>query len=143
MRFGANTFIFRSPFSTDRDLDLIPKLKEMGFDLIEVAVEDPDLVDTDLLKAALEEHDLGVVTCGAYGPGRNISSLDPVERQAAKDYLIWMIDAAQKLGSDVVNGPMYSAVGKDRLENPADREKEWQFAVDGLKRWQLTRKRRE
>jgi len=133
MRFGANTFIFRSPFSTDRDLDLIPKLKEMGFDLIEVAVEDPDLVDTDLLKAALEEHDLGVVTCGAYGPGRNISSLDPIERQAAKDYLTWMIDAAQKLGSDVVNGPMYSAVGKDRLEDPIDREKEWQFAVDGLK----------
>ncbi len=133
MRFGANTFIFRSPFSTDRDLDLIPKLKDMGFDLIEVAVEDPALVDTDLLKTALEEHDLGVVTCGAYGPGRNISSLDPVERQAAKDYLIWMIDAAQKLGSDVVNGPMYSAVGKDRLEDPADREQEWQFAVEGLR----------
>ena len=133
MRFGANTFIFRSPFSTDRDLDLIPKLKNMGFDLIEVAVEDPALVDTDLLKTALEEHDLGVVTCGAYGPGRNISSLDPVERQAAKDYLIWMIDAAQKLGSDVVNGPMYSAVGKARLDDPADREQEWQFAVEGLK----------
>jgi D-psicose/D-tagatose/L-ribulose 3-epimerase len=133
MRFGANTFIFRSPFSTDRDLDLIPKLKDMGFDLIEVAVEDPALVDTDLLKTALEEHDLGVVTGGAFGPGRNISSLDPVERQAAKDYLIWMIDAAQKLGSDVVNGPMYSAVGKDRLEDPADREQEWQFAVEGLR----------
>lgn len=132
MRFGANTFIFRSPFSTEKDLDLIPKLKIMGFDLIEVAVEDPGLVDTDKLKAALEEHDLGVVTCGAYGPGRNISSLDPVERQAAKDYLVWMIDAAEKLGSDVVNGPMYSAVGKDRLDDPADREQEWDFAVAGL-----------
>jgi len=133
MRFGANTFIFRSPFSTDNDLDLIPKLKEMDFDLIEVAVEDPELVNIDLLKAALEEHDLGVVTCGAFGPGRNLSSLDPVERQAAKDYLIWMIDAAEKLGSDVVNGPMYSAVGKDRLEDPTDRETEWQLAVDGLR----------
>jgi D-psicose/D-tagatose/L-ribulose 3-epimerase len=133
MKFGANTFIFRSPFSTDKDLDLIPKLKEMGFDLIEVAVEDPTLVDTDLLKKALDENNLGVVTGGVYGPGRNISSLDPVERQAAKDYLIWMIDAAEKLGSDVVNGPMYSAVGKDRLEDPADRETEWQLAVDGLK----------
>jgi len=133
MRIGANTFIFRSPFSTDTDLDLIPKLKEMGFDLIEVAVEDPNLVDTDALKKALDENDLGVVTCGAFGPGRNLSSLDPVEREAARDYLIWMIDAAQKLGSDVVAGPMYSAVGKARLEDPADRETEWQLAVDGLK----------
>jgi D-psicose/D-tagatose/L-ribulose 3-epimerase len=44
-----------------------------------------------------------------------------------------MIDAAAELGSDVVAGPMYSAVGKARLEDEADRETEWQFAVDGLK----------
>ena len=133
MRFGANTFIWRSPFSTKTDLDLIPKLKGMGFDLIEIAVEDPALVDTDLLQAELKKNDLGVVMCGAFGPGRNISSLDKNERQAARDYLVWMIDAAQKLGSDIVAGPMYSAVGKDRLEDPADRETEWQLAVDGLK----------
>ncbi len=133
MRFGANTFIWRSPFSTKTDLDLIPKLKGMGFDLIEIAVEDPALVDTDLLQAELKKNELGVVMCGAFGPGRNISSLDKNERQAARDYLVWMIDAAQKLGSDVVAGPMYSAVGKDRLEDPADRETEWQLAVDGLK----------
>ena len=133
MRFGANTFIFRSPFSTDTDLDLIPKLKGMGFDLIEVAVEDPALVDVPSLKKALEEHDLGVVTCGAFGPGRNISSLDPTERAAAREYLVWMIDAAAELGSDVVAGPMYSAVGKARLEDEEDRAREWQLAVDGLK----------
>ena len=44
MQFGANTFIWRSPFSTKTDLDLIDKLKGLGFDLIEVAVEDPALV---------------------------------------------------------------------------------------------------
>ena len=70
MKFGANTFIFRSPFSTDTDLDLIPKLKGMGFDLIEVAVEDPALVDVPSLKRELEKHELGIVTCGAFGPGR-------------------------------------------------------------------------
>lgn len=133
MRFGANTFIWRSPFSTKTDLDLILKLKGMGFDLIEIAVEDPALVDTDLLQAELKKNDLGVVMCGAFGPGRNISSLDPAEREAAREYLMWMIDAAQKLGSDVVAGPMYSAVGKDRLEESSDRDKEWQLAVDGLK----------
>jgi D-psicose/D-tagatose/L-ribulose 3-epimerase len=133
MRFGANTFIWRSPFSTEYDLDLIPKLKEMGFDLIEVAVEDPALIDLKVLKDALDKDAMGIVTCGAFGPGRNLSSLDMKERQAAKDYLIWMIDAAEYLGSHVVIGPMYSAVGKARLESEQDREKEWQYAVDGLK----------
>ena len=133
MKFGANTFIWRSPFSTDDDLDLIPKLKEMGFDLIEVAVEDPALIDLNILKNTLETNGMGVVTCGAFGPGRNLSSLDEKERNAAKDYLIWMIDAAEHLGSEVVIGPMYSAVGKARLESEQDREIEWQYAVDGLK----------
>jgi D-psicose/D-tagatose/L-ribulose 3-epimerase len=132
MKFGANTFIWRSPFSTKTDLDLLDKIKAMGFDLIEVAVEDPELIDLDLLKAALNETGLGLVTCGVFGPGRNLSSLDEGERNAAKEYLTWMINAAQFLGSDVVIGPMYSAVGKARLEDPTDREKEWQLAVEGL-----------
>ena len=133
MRFGANTFIWRSPFSTHKDLDLLEKVQGMGFDLIEIAVEDPALIELKTLKSALDKTGIGVVTCGVYGPGRNISSLDESERKAAKDYLVWMIDAAQYLGSDVVNGPMYSAVGKARLEDPADRETEWQLAVTGLK----------
>lgn len=133
MKFGANTFIWRSPFSTDKDLDLIPRLKGMGFDLIEVAVEDPALINLDDLKRALEEHGMGVITCGAFGPERNLSSLKEAERNASKEYLFWMIDAAEFLGSPVVGGPMYSAVGKARLENSADREREWQLAVEGLK----------
>ncbi len=133
MNFGANTFIWRSPFSTDKDLDLIPKLKGMGFDLIEVAVEDPALINLDDLKRALEEHGMDVITCGAFGPERNLSSLKEAERNASKEYLFWMIDAAAFLGSPVVGGPMYSAVGKARLENSADREREWQLAVEGLK----------
>ncbi len=133
MNFGANTFIWRSPFSTDRDLDLVEKVKGMGFDLIEVAIEDPELVDLERLKQALAEHGMGVITCGAFGPGRNISSLLEQERDAAKDYLRWMVEAADYLGSPLVIGPMYSAVGKARLEAEEERQREWEYAVTGLK----------
>jgi D-psicose/D-tagatose/L-ribulose 3-epimerase len=133
MKFGANTFIWRSPFSTGADLDLIEKLKEMGFDLIEVAVEDPALVDLKALKSALQQKEMKAVMCGAFGPGRNLSSLDAEERSNAEVYLKWMIDAAAELDAGPVIGPMYSAVGKARLEDPDDREKEWQLAVSGLK----------
>jgi D-psicose/D-tagatose/L-ribulose 3-epimerase len=133
MRFGANTFIFSSPFSTDHHLGLVKKLKDMGLDLIEVAVEDPALVDVEVLKKALEEHDMGAVVCGAFGPDRNISSLDPEIRANAKEYLYWLIDAAETLGSKNVIGPMYSAVGKPRLEDPEERKIEWGLAVKGLK----------
>ena len=40
MQYGASTFIWVSPFS-NKTLDLIDKVKEIGFDLIEICVEDP------------------------------------------------------------------------------------------------------
>jgi D-psicose/D-tagatose/L-ribulose 3-epimerase len=104
----------------------------MGFDMIEVAVEDPGLIDIGKLKQTLDSVGMDAIVCGAFGPERNISSLDESERQASKDYLYWMIDASQELGADVIGGPMYSAVGKARLEDPADREREWRYAVEGL-----------
>ena len=133
MRFGANTFIFRSPFSTAEHVGLVKKFKDMGLDLIEVAVEDPALVDVAALKQALKEEDLGVIMCGAFGPERNLSSLDPTIRENSRRYLYWMIDAAAELGSEKVIGPMYSAVGKARLEEEADRIEEWALAVKELK----------
>jgi D-psicose/D-tagatose/L-ribulose 3-epimerase len=134
MKFGANTFIWRSPFSTETDLDLIDRLKEIGFDFIEIAVESPDLVDPIPLKSALLQNGMGVVMCGAFGPDRNLSSLDAEVRTNAETYLKWMIDTASELDAGLVIGPMYSAVGKDRLEDPAEREIEWQLAVSGLKK---------
>ena len=132
MRFGANTFIWASPFSTQHHLDLVSKLRQMGFDLIEVAIEDPALIEVSLLKQVLSDNGLGVVTCGVFGPGRNLSSLEANERQASADYLRWMIDAASELGSPVVCGPLYSAVGKAHLDDPDLRKKEWAWAVEGL-----------
>jgi D-psicose/D-tagatose/L-ribulose 3-epimerase len=133
MKFGANTFIYHSPFSTNEHLYLVKKFKDLGLDLIEVAIEDPALVDLDALKSALDTHEIGAIVCGAFGPDRNISSFDPEISNAARDYMYWMIDAAEFLGSEVVIGPMYSAVGKPRLETEEEREKEWALAVKELK----------
>lgn len=132
MRFGANTFIWESPFSTAEHLRLFDKVQELGFDLIEIAVEDPQLVDVKALQRAAENAGLGVVMCGAFGPGRNLSSLAASERAAAQDYLKWMIEAAAQVNSPVVCGPMYSAVGKPRLPEADDRRREWDLAVSEL-----------
>jgi len=133
MQFGANTFIWRSPFSTKTDLDLIDKIKEMGFNFIEIAVESSALIELNILKSALQQKGIKAIMCGVFGPGRNLSSLEAEDRANAESYIKWMIDAAAELDAGPVIGPMYSAVGKARLEDPADREREWQLAVSGLK----------
>jgi len=133
MRFGANTFIWESPFDTSRHLSLVDHVRSLGFDLLEVAVEDPALVDVGALKAAAAHAGLKLIICGAFGPDRDLANADPTPRANAAAYLRTLIDMAAETGSPLVAGPMYSSVGKARLETEAERAAEWQRAVEGLR----------
>ena len=130
MKFGINTFVWVSPFSTAALATLGPKVKGFGYDILELAVEDPDLVDVAEVKAGLRKYGLEAIVCGAFGPDRNICSDDPAIRQNAEEYIRWLIDAAAELGSPTVVGPLYSAVGKAHLENPAARRQEWELSIE-------------
>jgi D-psicose/D-tagatose/L-ribulose 3-epimerase len=131
MRFGASTFIWVSPFGTGT-LDLIGKVKSLGFDLIEICVEDPDTIDVARTREALTASDLGVLVCGAFGPSRDMSSDDPAVREAATRYLRTCVDIAAALGSPTVAGPMYAGVGNTAMREPADRRAQWDRAVATL-----------
>jgi D-psicose/D-tagatose/L-ribulose 3-epimerase len=130
--FGVSTFILVSPF-TDQDVDQFDVAKEMGYDLIEVCIEDPGVVSADALKKASERTGLPVSICGAFGPDRDVSHEDPEKRQLGIDYLKLCVDIAQAVGSPHVAGPMYSATGKARLLPPEAREQQRQWAADSLR----------
>ncbi|OGO10892.1 MAG: hypothetical protein A2Y53_04800 [Chloroflexi bacterium RBG_16_47_49] len=132
MKFGVNSFVWVSPSTTEAVIALAPKVKSMGFDILEIACENPDLLDISSIKDALSANQLSAIICGVFGPDRNICSADPMIRVNACKYILWLIDAADQLGSPVVCGPMYSAVGKAHLEDGAAREKEWSLAASEL-----------
>jgi D-psicose/D-tagatose/L-ribulose 3-epimerase len=129
MKFGVNSFVWVSPCTTEAVRELAPKVKAMGFDIFEIACENPDLLDIQTIKSELEVNGLLPGICGVFGPDRNICSFDPKIRQNACQYITWLIDAAADVGSPVVCGPMYSAVGKEHLEDSESREREWILAV--------------
>ena len=133
MRIGASTFIWVSPFSGDT-IDLINKVKNFGFDLIEICIEDPDTINTELIRRALAEARLGVSICGAFGPTRDMSADSATIRDEAMGYACRCIDIAAELGSAVVVGPMYAGVGNTRMLEPAARRRQWAFAVESLAR---------
>ena len=54
MQFGVSTFVWFSPFDT-KSFDLVHKVKDMGYDILEVAVEDKDLIDWAKLKQVVRE----------------------------------------------------------------------------------------
>lgn len=139
MKFGVNTFNFVSPFRTAADLPLLDRVKGMGFDLIEIAFEDPATIDVTALADYAAALDLGVLVCGAFGPGRNLASADAAERRATADYIRGLIDAAALLAPTlggmipVVGGPMYGAVGKTPAADRDARQRERDLAAAELR----------
>ena len=133
MKFGVNTFVWVSPLATAAIADLAPKAKDMGFDILELSCERPDLIDVRDVRQKLRSADLDAIVCGAWGPDRNISSEDASAAAVSKTYIRWLIDAAEILESPTVCGPMYSGVGKAHLEDAAARKAEWDRAVLGVR----------
>ena len=133
LKFGVTTWLWTSPFSTE-SVSLFPKIKAMGYDKVEIAVEDPALIDTAVVKKALLEHDLEAIICGAFGPTRDFTSEDEALHQNCFNYIQSCLNICVDLGATFLAGPMYSAVGKARLVSPEQKQVEWNRAVTNLRK---------
>jgi D-psicose/D-tagatose/L-ribulose 3-epimerase len=133
MQLATSTFIWVSPFSSDR-LDLFARAARLGSDVLEICIEDPALVHTDEIAEAAAGAGIGISVCGAFGPSRDVSSEDPEVRAQGLEYLGMCIDIAAALSSPLVSGPMYSATGKTRLLAEEARKQQRGWAADGIRR---------
>jgi D-psicose/D-tagatose/L-ribulose 3-epimerase len=131
--FGVSTWLWTSPFNRET-IALFPKIKSYGYDAVEIPVEDPALIDLDLVKKALADQGLNPIICGAFGPSRDLTHDDPAFHQTCFTYLDSCLEIASELGAGFVAGPMYSAVGKARLVSPEQRKVEWDRAVSNLRK---------
>ena len=131
--FGVSTWLWTSPFNRET-IALFPKIKSFGYDAVEIPVEDPSLIDLDLVKRALADQGLKAIICGAFGPTRDLTHEDPAYHQTCFTYLDSCLEIASELGAGFVAGPMYSAVGKARLVAPEQRKVEWDLAVSNLRK---------
>jgi len=132
MKIGVNTWVWTSPFTT-ANFDLIAKVKQMGYDIIEIALDDAALIDAPLLRKMAEDNGLEITVCGAFGETRDISSDDPDIRKNGVDYITSSIRFAEQIGSHLFSGPVYSAVGKTRMIPDSERKQAWDWAVENMR----------
>ena len=116
------------------DFSFFPKIKNYGYDAVEIPVEDPELVDLAAVKKALEDNGLSAIICGAFGPSRDFTHDDPAFHDTCFKYMDQCFEIASELGAKFVAGPMYSAVGKARLVSPEQKKLEWDRAVQNLRK---------
>lgn len=128
---GVSTWLWTSPFQTETTA-LFPKIKKMGYDAVEIPVEDPTLIDAEKVKEALAQNGLKPIICGAFGTSRDLTHDDPAFHQNSFEYIQACLDITAALGAEFLAGPMYSAVGKARLISPEQKKVEWERAVNNL-----------
>jgi D-psicose/D-tagatose/L-ribulose 3-epimerase len=130
--FGLSTFVLASPF-TDSDSDAFDRVARMGYDVIEVCIEDPQVLSAPWVEEQARRTGLAVSVCGAFGPSRDISSDDDAVRESARMYLERCVDFAAAVGSAHVAGPMYATTGVARLLPAEERDAQRRRAADGLR----------
>lgn len=129
MKFGINTLLWTAAFDLEH-LDLLPRIREWGFDGVEIARFAFDGFPAGKIRAALEREGLGCTFCSALTGELSLISEDASVRRAAREFLADGIRVAAELGSEVFLGPFCSPVGKHSGRRP--NEEEWKRAVDGF-----------
>jgi D-psicose/D-tagatose/L-ribulose 3-epimerase len=64
VKFGVSKWLWTSPFTTASVEELFPKITGMGFDAVEIAVENPALFDIKAIKKGLVDYNLKPIICG-------------------------------------------------------------------------------
>lgn len=133
IRYGVSTWLWQSPFTTE-SVALFPKIKAMGFDMVEIPVEAPELIDGALVKEALLANGLRAIVCGAFGPTKDFTHEDVGVHENCFRYIEKCFRLCNQWETDFLAGPMYAAVGKARLISEEQRKIEWERAVTNLNR---------
>ena len=132
MRFGVNTWVWASPLTTQELEILAPRVKAMGFDWIEVPLESLDDLNYSEGAKIIADNGLGVSTCAAMGPDRDLIHPDPAIQKNGMEYIRGCIDATHTLGGTNLVGPIYSAVGRVWQQTPEERAKDVDLLVKNL-----------
>src|SRR5690606_14507368 len=133
VKLGVSTWVWTSPFNTKQAPDLFKKIASLGYDVVEIAVEDPQLIDTKKIYEELKRNNLSVIICGAFGSTRDLTSDDPALQKNSLEYIEKCLNIARDLGANFFAGPIYSAVGKARMVPDEQRSIEWTRAVENLR----------
>ena len=129
-KFGVDSFIWTENFS-EKDLWIIPKAKEMGFEVIDFAISNPFAFPMEAVKEKLDETGIDCVCTTTLTEQTNPISPDPEIRRASVAAMKRAIDICNYLGSPILGGVNYAAWGY--LTKKPRTPQEWDWAVACMK----------
>lgn len=133
MKFGVSLWLWTSPVTNEVIESYAPKIAKLGFDTVEIPLEDPNTLDCKSARKAVEDNGLSLTTCAAMGGGRDLIHPDQSVRDESMKYMKDSLDAAEKLGSQLFVGPLASEVGRLWKSEGEHRKKEEELLITQLR----------
>jgi len=120
-KLGANTWIWVSPLTDERLTQLAPRVRDMGFDVVELPIEQLGDWSPEHAAEVLAEHGLGASIAVAMAPGRELCGADADTVATTQAFLRECLDVAATVGAGAIAGPIYTSTGRTWRITPDDR----------------------
>jgi D-psicose/D-tagatose/L-ribulose 3-epimerase len=130
--FGVNTWVWTSPLTDQRLVELAPRIRDWGFDVIELPVENAGDWDPGRAAKLLDSLGLAATVIVAMAPGRELVAADRETIATTRDYMRHVVDVAATVSSPVIAGPAYTSVGRTWRIDDAERRACYEQLRDSL-----------
>ena len=117
MKFGIHAGLWMARW-TDEITPILKTVADLGFDGVEVSLLGMSDEKADALGKAVKEYGLEVTCSDGLAPDKDITSADPLVRQAGIEYLRWAIETTARIGSRGLAGVVYAPWG---MYDPANK----------------------
>lgn len=131
MKFGINLYLWADDMH-DRLLPVLERLKQIGYDGVELPIFDLDQAQWALWARRLDDLGLQRTANTVIAAEHNPLSPEPVVREAAYQHMRQVIDCCAVVGSSVLCGPHQVALGVFTGRGATDEER--QRCVEHLRR---------
>lgn len=129
LTFGVDSFIWAEAFS-EKDLWVIERAKEMGFEVIDFAIANPFTFPMEAVKKELDRVGIKCVCTTTLTKATNPVSYDPEIRKAGIAAMKKAVDICNYLGAPILGGVNYA--GWCCLTNRPRTEEEWNWCKEAL-----------
>jgi D-psicose/D-tagatose/L-ribulose 3-epimerase len=109
---GVNTWVWTSPLTDASAPDLLRHIAGLGFDAVELPMENAGDLTAEPLAEILRETGLTPYVVCAMAPGRDLVATSPEAVADTQAYLRAGVDLAAAVGAAAVCGPFYAETGR-------------------------------
>ena len=110
MLYGLNLQLFGG-VADKKMLAEFGRIRDTGFDGVEVPVHEPSSFNVDAVRKAAERHQLRLTACGSPPKGSRFYGAAAAPRKRAEQYFAAAVRVVHDLGATVFSGPFFKPVG--------------------------------